>query len=84
MAEQHTEYLRRNLQGAKAYGAHAASVKAIERLLQMKRPPVWIIAAFEGIRDRTAGLGAELAAWRDQADDAPDYVRPHGVEGRKP
>lgn len=70
-----TEYLRRNLEVAKAAGAHAGSLAAIKRLLNMKRPPMWLLAKLEGIRDRTEGLSKELAAWRDQADDAPDYVQ---------
>ena len=69
------EYLRRNLQVAKAVGANANTKAAIVRLMKMKRPPMWVLAALEGIRDRTEGLSKELAAWRDQADDAPSYVR---------
>lgn len=74
MVETHTEYLRRNMEVAKAAGAHANAKSAIKRLMQMKRPPMWALAALEGIRDRTEGLSKELAAWRDQADDAPSYV----------
>lgn len=75
-----TEYLRRNQEVCKAIGAHANSKSAIARLQAVKRAPRWIVQAFEGIRDRTAALPAELASWRDSAEDRPNYVTPHGAE----
>lgn len=78
-ADLYPEYLRRNMEVAKAVGAHANTLSAIERLMKMKHPPIWMLHALQGIRDRTAGLATELAAWRDQADDAPEYARPCGV-----
>ena len=70
-----TEYLRRNLECAKAEGIRANTRTAIERLLKMKRKPVWMLAALEGIRDRADGLPKELARWRDTAPDRPSYVK---------
>lgn len=69
-----TEYLRRNLEVAKAEGIRANSRVAIERLLKMKKKPVWMLVALEGIRDRAEGLPKELAQWRNTAPDAPSYV----------
>lgn len=76
-----TEYLRRNLLHCKSIGAHGIAVSALDRLSKLKRPPVWIAQAFEGIRDRAVDLPAEMAAWRNSAADAPSYVRAAGVPG---
>jgi hypothetical protein len=35
---------------------------------------MWLVGALEGIERRTAAVHPEMAAWRDQADDAPEYV----------
>jgi hypothetical protein len=74
MADQHSEYLRRNLLHCQAVGAHGIAKQALTRLLAMRRPPMWIIGALEGIERRTALVHPEMAAWRNTADDAPDYV----------
>ena len=67
----HEEYLRRNLLHANSIGARAGVRTALERLSKMKRAPHWIVDAFEQIGARVEDLPAELAAWRNQADDAP-------------
>jgi len=71
----HTEHLRRNLLVAKAIGARANAGVALDRLRTHKRPPKWLVAYLEGIVKRCEPLPAELARWRDTADDSPDYVR---------
>jgi hypothetical protein len=70
----HAEYLRRNQETAKAYGAHANATTALNRVKAMKRPPKWLVEYLDGIVSRTACLGAELAQWRDLAPDAPSYA----------
>lgn len=60
------EYLRRNMQVSKVIGAHASADAALKRLAEMKRPPKWIVEAFESIEQRTVDLTPDLAAWRDQ------------------
>ena len=67
------EYLRRNLNIARVIGASAGAKTATSRLTNMKKPPKWLVKQLEGIESRLAGLSAELAAWRDMADDAPQY-----------
>lgn len=67
----HAEYLRRNLRHAGSVGAVAAARVALERLNLMKRPPVWIVSAFESIESRVEQLPHELAQWRDAAPDSP-------------
>lgn len=71
------EYSRRNMAHASAVGAHANTQAALARLLKMKRPPAWLIAALEGIERRTAVVHPEVAKWRDCAPD-----NPYGVGGR--
>lgn len=70
----HEEYLRRNLQVAKAVGVRGNSKAALERLECMKNPPKWIVEAFEGIHRRSKTLSTDLADWRDTAEDAPEYA----------
>jgi hypothetical protein len=73
------EYSRRNLAHASAVGANANTKAALARLLRMKRPPAWLIAALEGIERRTAVVHPEVAKWRDSAPDNPYGVgRPDG------
>lgn len=76
------EYLRRDLEICKAVGIQAGAATALKRLANMKRPPAWVIKAFAGISERAEGLPAELAAWRNQADDAPDYVFLKSAKGK--
>jgi hypothetical protein len=71
------EYSRRNLHQAKAVGITANVVTALTRLRAMKRTPVWMLAALEGIQSRAAGLPHEMALWRDTAPDRPAYVHCH-------
>jgi hypothetical protein len=68
-----TEYLRRNLNVAKAAGANANAEATLKRLRAMQNPPKWLIASLEGIAERTKPLPAELAAYRDAAPDRPRY-----------
>jgi len=67
----HAEYLRRNLHHACSVGAVSACEVALARLAKMKRPPVWVVEAFEAIESRIEQLPDELAAWRNSAPDAP-------------
>jgi hypothetical protein len=60
------EYLRRNMECAKAYGAHANVGSVIERLREQKRVPRWLWEKLQGIEDRTKNLGREMAAYRDE------------------
>lgn len=60
------EYLRRNNECAKAYGAHANAGAIIERLREQKRVPTWLWQALHGIQDRTKHLGHEMAMYRDE------------------
>ena len=59
------EYLRRNLLHAGSIGAYVTTVKTLERLQNLKRPPVWLVEALQGIESRTKKLPHELAQWRD-------------------
>ncbi len=68
------EYLRRNLQVAKAVGVRGNSKAALDRLECMKNPPKWIVEAFEGIHRRSETLSTDLADWRDTAEDRPEYA----------
>lgn len=72
----YVEYLRRNLLVAGAIGASAAADTALDRLRENKHAPKWLIDHLEAIKERTDKLPADLAAWRDLANDRPDYVRP--------
>lgn len=67
MSRINPEYLRRNLLHCKAVGAHANTEAALKRLAAMKRPPKWIVAALEGIRDRVEPLQGALACYRSAA-----------------
>jgi len=58
-------YLERNLNVAKAVGIRANSLAALARLSKMKRPPLWMQEALEGIYNRSVDLPEELAKWRD-------------------
>lgn len=69
------EYLRRNLLVAKAIGARANAGVALDRLQTHRRPPKWLVEYLRGIAERCEPLPADLARWRDLAEDAPDYVR---------
>jgi hypothetical protein len=73
------EYLRRNMQVAKAAGANANATVALRRLRGMNRPPQWMVACLLGIIERTEGLSHELSQWRDQSPDAPSYAKPLGA-----
>jgi hypothetical protein len=77
----HEEYLRRNLLVAKAEGAKANASVALKRLEMQTRPPKWLVDYLRGILERVAPLPAELALWRNQAHDAPDYMRPPTSSG---
>lgn len=72
----HEEYLRRNLIHAGSIGMTAGLKTAMRRLSETKRPPKWLLAQLRGILDRAERCPPELAAWRNQADDAPVYMRP--------
>lgn len=69
------EYLRRNLLVAKAIGARANAGVALDRLQAHKRPPKWLVDYLRGIVERCEPLPADLARWRDLAEDAPEYVK---------
>lgn len=71
----HEEYLRRNLIHCSSLGAKAGIEVAIKRLSAMKRPPKWLLDELHGALERAKKLPPELAAWRNQADDAPDHMR---------
>lgn len=73
----HEEYLRRNLNVAKAIGAVANTRVALERLKGTKHPQKWLVAALEGILDRVKPLPHELANYRALAPDVPDYTKQH-------
>ena len=60
------EYLRRNIECAKAYGANANVSSIIERLREQKRVPKWLLEKLQGIEDRTKNLGLEMANYRDE------------------
>jgi len=70
-----TEYHRRNMQVARVAGAQAAVDQALARALSIKSIPNWMIAYLESAASRLPGLSTDLAAWRDLAPDAPDYVK---------
>lgn len=65
------EYLRRNLNVARAVGAQAAVKHALERAWLVKSIPVWLIRYLEDAQERLPGLDKELAAYRDLAPDKP-------------
>lgn len=67
------EYRRRNLLVCSSIGATAAARTALERLATMKRPPKWIVEAFKSVQERTEPLTPDLARWRNEAPDAPQY-----------
>lgn len=71
----HEEYLRRNLIHCSAIGARAGVQAAIKRLSAMKRTPKWLLHELAEVLKRAEKLPPELAAWRIQADDAPDHMR---------
>jgi hypothetical protein len=75
------EYSRRNMAHANAVGAHANAKAALARLLAMKRPPMWLVGALEGIERRTAIVHPEVAAWRDCAPDNPYRATPPTGDG---
>ncbi len=60
------EYLRRNLLHASASGARANTRVALERVRSWQHPPLWLVAALEGIGERVEPLPAELADHRDE------------------
>ena len=70
-----SEYHRRNMQVARVIGAKASVDQALERALTVKSIPVWLIEYIESAAHRLPGLAVDLAAWRDLAPDAPDYVK---------
>ena len=61
-----TEYLRRNLNVAKAIGARAGAEAILKRLEGVRRKPKWLVEAVKGIHERVAPLSRELAAYRDE------------------
>lgn len=67
----HEEYLRRNLLHASSVGVRANLRFALKRLGETKRPPKWLLILLEGTLERAEKVHPEMAAWRDQADDAP-------------
>lgn len=70
----HEEYLRRNLVLCSSIGARA-NIRAIrERLARTKRPPKWLMEILERTYTRASEVQDDLAAWRNAAPDAPDYV----------
>jgi hypothetical protein len=60
------EYLRRNLNVAKACGAAAGARAILNRLAARKRTPKWLVDAVYDIYSRTKPLSRELAAYRDE------------------
>jgi hypothetical protein len=60
------EYLRRNLNVARAVGAETLARSILARLGSAKRPPKWLVEKMRGIQERVQPLAAELAAYRNQ------------------
>jgi hypothetical protein len=60
------EYLRRNLNVARAVGAESLAQSILDQLGRMKRPPKWLVEKVRGIEERVQPLAAELAAYRNQ------------------
>jgi len=60
------QYLARNLAIASSVGIGAAADKALERLAKMKRPPKWLVAKFEAIREREAKIRPHLVEYRGE------------------
>ncbi len=71
MARNYSEYLRRNLVLASSYGAQSLIDQALAHLLQMKRPPKWLLNDLKGAKNRVDKLPEHLAQWRDMAPDNP-------------
>jgi hypothetical protein len=60
-----TEYLRRNLNVAKAYGVSADLKYCIARLATHQRIPQWLMDRLQKIEQRADVLAPELVAYRD-------------------
>lgn len=69
------EYMRRNLIYACGVGTEANARAALTRLRATKRPAKWLVDVLEGIENRAKRMHPELAAWRNSAPDAPEYMR---------
>jgi hypothetical protein len=65
------EYLRRNVNVAKAYGARAAVDLAIKRARSVKRFPRWALDFLESASERLTDLPSELAAYRNLESKTP-------------
>lgn len=76
------EYLRRNLLVCSAVGANANAKAALKRLRAQKSPPKWLVAALEGIEERTAKLPGPLACYRSSAPMTVDIPPPKQVSAR--
>jgi len=60
------EYLRRNLLHCKSVGIVAEAEAVLSRLMDMKKPPKWIIKSMNEIIKRGAPISQELAYHRGE------------------
>ena len=60
------EYLRRNLIHAQACGVEAGLQKAVNKLLQLKNKPKWLMKLLRETLNKTEGIRQELANHRDE------------------
>lgn len=65
-----SEYERRNLLCAGAYGAKAALEQALDRARVSKSTPKWLFNYLEGALARVEPLGREMSKYRDLSPDA--------------
>jgi hypothetical protein len=76
----HQTYLSHNITVARAYGIKASLDIAIKRLTARRKPPKWAIGHLKIMETRIAEIIPELLAIRDNAHDAPAYVRPREID----
>ena len=67
MTQHRNEYLKRNLELAKAYGAHAAVKRALHRLHRLRHRQQWLIDLLKGADERLQHLPKALIVYRDSA-----------------
>ena len=60
------EYLRRNLIHAQACGVEAGLQKAVNKLLQLKNKPKWLMKLLRETLNKTEGIRQELSNHRDE------------------